>query len=258
MPRMYSDTWNMSLSGGRAGFLIPLLLFFCLNSSGGQAGADPGQMRPAYPESLAQEVQQLVEGRTRESLDPNVLLRLAELYLDMGDDLFSDKAQRIDAYEQGANSAQHALAQGATSAAAHFLYAANAGSAAELKGLMASALMVRDLKAHVSRALELEPNHAPALHMMGMMLEELPWFLGGDSAAALDHLLRAVAVDPNYAHARLDLAKAYLKRRKVSAAKRELEAIVTMTEPRGRYAWTHRYRPEAERLLAELAGNEKK
>jgi hypothetical protein len=258
MPRMYAELWGMSLVGGRAGLLIPLMLSLWLTSLGAQAAADPGQMRPAYPESLAQEVQQLVQGRARESLDPNVLLRLAELYLDMGDDLFSDKAKRIEAYEEGANNAQRALAQGVSSAAAHFLYAANAGSAAQLKGLMASALMVQDLKSHVSRALELEPDHAPALHMMGMMLEELPWFLGGDSAAALDHLLRAVGVDPNYAHARLDLAKAYLKRRKVGAAKRELDAIVTMTEPRGRYAWTHRYRPEAERLLAELASNEKK
>jgi TPR repeat protein len=77
---------------------------------------------------------------------------------------------------------------------------------------MASALTVSELKAHVRRALEMKQDHAPALHMMGMMLEELPWFLGSDREGALNYLKRAVAVDPGYTHARLDLAKAYIKR----------------------------------------------
>jgi hypothetical protein len=52
---------------------------------------------------------------------------------------------------------------------------------------MASALTVSELKAHVRRALELKQDYAPALHMMGMMLEELPWFLGGDREGALTY-----------------------------------------------------------------------
>lgn len=236
-------------------FLLVSLLGF---PGGPDAAAEPAPILPPYPDSLERELAQLVKAGARDSSDPALLLRLADLYLDMGDDLFIDKAERIEAYEEGAKMAQRALMLGATTAQAHFLYAANAGSAAQLKGLMASALMVRDLKTHVARALDLQPDHAPALHMMGMMLEELPWILGGDSAAALDYLRRAVVVDPNYAHARLDLAKAYLKRRKVESAKQELKAVLTMTEPRGRYAWAHRYRPEAERLLTELGSNQEK
>lgn len=117
---------------------------------------------------------------------------------------------------------------------------------------MAAALTVRDLKRHVRRALELQPDHAPALHMMGMMLEELPWIFGGDSTAALQYLQRAVAADPHYAHARFDLAGAYLRAQDRQAARRELRAVIEMEQPRDRYAWISRYLPDAKHLLATL------
>jgi hypothetical protein len=98
---------------------------------------------------------------------------------------------------------------------------------------MASALTIKDLKYHVNRALELQKNHAPSLHMMGMMLEEMPWVMGGDSRAALGYLQRAVAVNPSYTHARLDLAKAYRRRKDVASARRGciiLESSLTPSE----------------------------
>jgi hypothetical protein len=53
-------------------------------------------------------------------------------------------------------------------------------------------------------------------------------------------------------HARLDLAKMYLKRKKPDLAKRELLAIVNADRPRDPYAWAKEYRPEAARLLESL------
>jgi tetratricopeptide (TPR) repeat protein len=205
-----------------------------------------------YPESLRQELQTLLEARAAESKDPQVLVRLAGVYLDMGDNLFNDTASRIQAYEEGAKFAQRALAIRETDAQAHFLYAANLGSAMQLKGAVASAFRVRDLKAHTARAIELQPDYSAALHMMGMLLEELPRILGGDPTAALRHVQRAVAVQPNFAQARLDLAKMYLTRREPEAAKRELRAILTMDRPSDPYAWAQREKPEAERLLRQL------
>jgi len=206
-----------------------------------------------YPESLHQELQLLQDTGATVSADPRVLLMiLSRLYLRMGDDLWTDNSQRIEAYQTGARFAQRALQQDETNALAHFLYAANAGNAAHLQGLTASARVVPDLKAHVRRALELQPGHAPSLHMMGRMLEELPWILGGDSRKALDYLERAVAADPSYAHARLDLAKLYVKRKNFERARRELETLLQLSRPDDPYAWNHRYRPEAEKLLVEL------
>jgi predicted Zn-dependent protease len=208
-----------------------------------------------YPKSLANELNRLLAGGAEESSDPVLLLTLAELYLDMGNDLFVTLPERRSAYEEGAKAAAQALQLHEADTRAHFLYAANLGSAARLKGVVASAWVVKELKAHVSRALELKNDYAPALHMMGMLLEELPWILGGDAAAALHYLQRAVTVKPSYAHARLDLAKAYIKRNNPHSARRELNAIINMEEPTNPYAWRHRNRPEAERLLAEIEGH---
>jgi tetratricopeptide (TPR) repeat protein len=151
--------------------------------------------------------------------------------------------------------AQRALDLQEANADAHYLYAANLGSAAQLKGLTASALIVRELKMHVARALELQKDHAPALHMMGRMLEELPWILGGDAEAALRYLKQAVQADPRYEHARLDLAKAYLKRNDVAAARLELQTLIGST-PAAHHGVASRYQTEGRTLLGSLQEKE--
>ncbi len=204
---------------------------------------------PNYPYSVEEEIKSLVASGAQESEDPVFLTRLAGLYMDAGDDLYTEKRLRLRAYEEGARMAEKALTIQDDDARAHYLYAGNLGNAASLKGVMASALTVRTLKTHVRRALELEPDYAPALHMMGMLLEELPALFGGDSKEALRYLQRAIEVDPTYTHARLNLAKVYLKNENARAAKKELEAILEEKHPRSPYAWTKKHKPEAMKLL---------
>jgi len=186
------------------------------------------------------------------STDPIILTYLAGLYLDLGNEIDQEEDQRIAEYEEGARLAHKALSLKENIPDAHFYYAANLGSAAQLKGLLASLLNLNDLTEHVTRTLELKEDHAPALHMRGMMLEKLPWFLGGDSERALQHLQKAVEVDGYYMHARLNLGKAYLKRQKIDKALQELRFVAHNEPPKSRRPWAQRYRPEAERLLKEL------
>ncbi len=220
----------------------------------GWADAARASEAPGYPDSIEEEIRSLIAAGADQSSDPVFLLRLAELYLDAGDDLYQDKDRRRQAYEDGAKMAWRALELQDLDPQAHYLYAANLGSAANLKGIMASALTVRALKRHVARAIELDPNHAAALHMMGMLLEELPALLGGDSDDAMIYLQRAVEVDPSYTHARLNLAKAYIEREDFVQAEAQLQAILATKEPRNPFAWARRYKPEAQALLKSLAG----
>jgi len=204
-------------------------------------------------QNLEQHLQKLLEENKQHASNPATLVKLADLYLDLGDEAYQDEVKRRAAYEEGARFARQALDLQEQNADAHYLYAANLGSAAQLKGTMASALTVRDLKAHVRRALELNGNHAPALHMMGMMMEELPWLLGGDAEAALTYLKRSVLADPTYIHARLDLAKIYLKRHASDEARRELRVIVEGPQPAALSSGARRYREEALTLLNSLS-----
>ena len=182
--------------------------------------------------------------------DQALLLRLSELYLDLGDEL-TDDVKRREAYEAGADTAKRALELGEDNAQAHYLYAANLGSAAKVTGLMAGAVTVNEIKRHVRRALELRDRHAPSLHMMGMLLEELPWILGGDRKAALEYLEAAVSADSGYLHARLDLAKAYLKRHDGERAARHLRIIVE-AGPRHPEGQARRYVDEGRELLERV------
>jgi hypothetical protein len=203
------------------------------------------------------DLDRLVKARAHESSDPAVLVKLSELYLNVGQEGDTDATRQQAAFDEGARIAKRALDLQEANADAHYLYAANLGSAAQLKGLTASALTVRELKVHVARALELQKDHARALHMMGRMLDELPWMLGGDVKAALGYLKQAVQADPRYEHARLDLAKAYLKRNDVAAARLELQILVEAT-PTPHLGVANRFQTEGRTLLVSLEERERR
>ncbi len=216
-----------------------------------------GALQPAHaaPPSAIDELDRLVKARAQESSDSGVLVNMSKLYLDLGQEGYTDATQRRAAFDEGARIAKRALDLQEANADAHYLYAANLGSAAQLKGRTASALIVRELKMHVTRALELQKDHAPALHMMGRMLDELPWILGGDAEAALRYLKQAVQADPRYEHARLDLAKAYLKRHDVAAARLELHTLLE-SAPASHHGAVSRYQTEGRTLLGSLQKRE--
>jgi tetratricopeptide (TPR) repeat protein len=202
----------------------------------------------AAAETPEQQLQALLPQKGAHASDPAFLLRLSDLYLDVGDEGPQDSAARLAAYEAGAKLAKQAMDLTEANAHAHYLYAANLGSAGQIKGLMASAFTVKEIQRHVKRALELNPRHPAALHMMGRMLDELPWVLGGDATAALDYLQRAVEADPAYLHARMDLAKAYLKRDQTLLARKELTFVLQQPLRPDPSPGERRHRAEAQRL----------
>ena len=232
----------------QCGLLLMVVLLTGARASDSETPGVPAD----YPQSLERDLQAARESLQQNSSDPRLLVKIAAIYLDLGEDLYTEKAQKLAAFEEGARQAKAALELQEADAEAHYFYAANLGSASETKGMAASLLSLDEIKKHVQRALNLQKDHVPSLHMAGMMLEELPQFMGGNKTVALDYLKRAVALAPNYSHARLDLAKMYLQRKDQEAAKRELLAVIKMEHPSDPYPWAHKYRPEAERLLSSL------
>jgi tetratricopeptide (TPR) repeat protein len=209
-----------------------------------------------FPAALERELKSLVLDGTANSNDLNRLLRLASLYLDLGYGVYVDREKKLAAFQEGARIAKKALDIRESSADAHFLYAANLGSAAELEGLVAAALTVQQLKDHAHRCLELDERYAPAHHMLGRMYEELPWFLGGDQSAAGEHLKKAISLDTRYAPARLDLARWYVKHGQNGEAVKELTLVVETPPLIKRWLWERIYRPEAQVLLEQIVTQE--
>ena len=102
-------------------------------------------------------------------------------------------------------------------------------------------------------AIEYSPeDYKQALQMMGGLLMELPWFLGGDEKSAQEYLERAIAADGNFTNARILLAKLYKNQDRIEDAKQQLEAVIHAEHPHYPYAWMRKFKPEAERLLRQL------
>ncbi len=211
--------------------------------------------RNAYLSSLEAHLEELLQAYDTLPETPELCIQLASIYLDAGDELYVDTVRRIEAYQAGSEFAKKALDLDSKQAQAHFLYAANLGHIAQLKGVLVSALLIREIKGHVAQAIHLAPHHAPALHMMGMILDGLPWFLGGNAEEALAFLERAVLADPNYSHARLNLGKIYLKHGRVEDAREQFTLVTKTQSPRGAYAWVQRHNPEALHLLHQLGNH---
>ncbi len=201
---------------------------------------------------LEQELETLLVSGAEESGDLDQLIRLASIYLDLGYGMYVEPKRKLAAFQEGSRVAYKAVERAETSPEAHFLYAANLGSAAELQGLVTAAFTIREIKYHVNRVLELDNTYVPAHHMLGRLYEELPWFLGGDQEKAEKHLKKAVALDFRYAPARLDLARWYLKNQRNREARKELTFIIETPPIKKRWIWERIHRPQALQLLKGL------
>lgn len=217
-------------------------------------GADELSHQSLSPDSAQKELEHLLSTGMAESQDPMKLQQLASLYLDLGYALYIDQKEKLNSFQEGARLAKKAIELDETSARAHFLYAANLGSATELKGVMQGALAIQELKEHVYRTLELDERFAPAHHMLGRMYEELPWFLGGDQEAAGMHLKKAVALDKHYVPGHLDLGRWYLKQGYHTEAKQEFTWVVETAPQEKIWIWERVQRPQAKNLLQQLQG----
>jgi len=217
---------------------------------------DEGFTDDETPLALEQELQVLVSSGADQSDDPVQLLHLASMYLDLGYGEYVDPEKKLASFQEGARLTKKALEQQESSVDAHFLYAANLGKAVQLQGLVAGALSLQTLKNHVNRVLELDEEHAPAHHILGRIYEELPWFLGGDSEAAGEHLKKAISLDAYYAPARLDLGKWYLEHGRSQEAAKEFISVIKTLPLKKRWIWERIHRPQAQFLLRQIRVSE--
>jgi len=177
-----------------------------------------------------------------------------------------DEAQRKALFAKAEGYARRAVAASPDDADAHFALARALGRAALSMGKRDRVKYAGDVRTHALKALELNPRHPGALHVMGvwnaevMRLSGLERFfaknlLGGkvfDSAnwnEAVSYMECAVAAEPDRITHRLDLGRIYADVGNKAKAREQYEWVVRAT-PR-EYNDAH-YKLEAERALASL------
>src|SRR5437762_6965151 len=208
-----------------------------------------------FPESSRQALALYEQAAAMEPRDPMPWIRAARVCLALGD-AKTDNA--LAWYERGERAADRALALKEDSADAHFYLAANRGNAVNLKPFWkVSPGILADLEQHLARALALDARHAPALHMMGMLLERAPgalrMLLVGKKEQAEDYLARAAAAGPNYAYIQWSLAQFYVEKGRSAEAQAQARKVVAMRTPIDHRRWAGEFRPAPDALLKKLS-----
>ena len=177
-----------------------------------------------------------------------------------------DEAQRKALFAKAEEYGRRALAANATDAESHFVLARAIGRNALSMGKRDRVKYAGEVRAHALEALKLQPNHAGALHVMGVWHAEVRRLsgverffaknlLGGkvfDTATwndAVSFLEKAVAAEPDRITHRLDLARVYADVGNKAKAREQYEWVVRAT-PRD-FNDAH-YKREAEEALRSL------
>jgi tetratricopeptide (TPR) repeat protein len=120
------------------------------------------------------------------------------------------------------------------------------------RGVLNSLFMVSGLKKAFNRTLELDSGYATAWDALGVLYYELPGFAGGSLARSEECFKRGLAVDPNYALIRLDLAKVYVKQKRWAEARAELARLFAIERPTYPADFEKDDKPEARELLEQI------
>ena len=152
---------------------------------------------------------------------------------------------RDSLYIRAERYARQAVRADSLGAEGHFLLARAIGQTALTKGTKERIRLASEVRKEALRAIELNPLHDGAYHVLGrwnaeiMRLSGLSRFLArqflGASVfslaswdGAITNLERAVEIDPRRIVHRLDLAGVYVDRKRYDDARRELEALDTL------------------------------
>ena len=117
------------------------------------------------------------------------------------------------------------------SAISYFFRALCRGKQGEIQGIWSSLGIIEPFKEDMKKALELDPiiqNGGPN-RALGKLYLELPFFLGGSTSQAIDHLKESVRLGPDHAENHLGLAEAYYSKNNFTAARKSLSTLQRLT-----------------------------
>jgi tetratricopeptide (TPR) repeat protein len=184
--------------------------------------------------------------------DVPTLLTLARAWFLIGEERAKTEEARVAAYERARDVARRATELAPRDPDAHLWYAITLGSWSQEKGLLRSALALRNLRKEVDTVLELDPRNIEAHIMAGSIARELPLLLGGDRKEAEEHFKTARRLDSRLTGARLELAQLYINMGRYAEAHQELQAVLAEKAPTDRPRWTLREVPRARQMLESI------
>jgi tetratricopeptide (TPR) repeat protein len=141
------------------------------------------------------------------------------------------------------------------SAISYFFRALCRGKQGEMQGIWSSLGIIEPFEEDMKKALEFDPtiqNGGPN-RALGKLYLELPFFLGGSTNQAIDHLKEAVRLGPDHAENHLGLAEAYYSKNNFTAARKSLFTLLRLTNNVADDEDLLKFRTKGQELMNKMA-----
>ncbi len=183
-----------------------------------------------------------MEALALEPLNDEILWRVSRCYIDIGEHLTTatdkDKDYQLETYEKALEYANRAIAANPRGSMGYTRRAIATGRIALFRGMWESISLLKQTRADLQTALELDPSNSVAYYVMGRThakVSEKPkilrWPLGLSWASleeAVENYERAITLRPDFIMYRLDCARAYYELDEYEKARDHLKVIETL------------------------------
>lgn len=234
-------------------FLV-LALFACISPARGQLAHDQDELLHQYEAVIV-----------ADTSNYEALWRAAAIAVELGE-FDPDAHQRDELFKQATQYARRAVTANPRDAEGHFQLARALGRKALTLGVRARAKYAVEVREEALAALASNPQHAGALHVVGLwhqnvmqlgklqrtaakLLLGAKVFGKASWAEAQRNLEQAAAIEPNRIAHRLDLGRLYAARKQYDRAREQLQWV--LAAPAVDYNDPH-YKREAEVALGRL------
>jgi tetratricopeptide (TPR) repeat protein len=154
------------------------------------------------------------------------------LSAELANELANYRPKPLSILEEGKKYAEQAVEINADSARAYFWLAALQGRIGQERGIINSLFMVKPMRDSLERAIELDPQYAPAYDVMAQLYMQAPgWPVSiGDEEKALEYRRKSVRLAPNNYRYQWRLYENCYKLDKLEEAQTALEKVISLTE----------------------------
>jgi tetratricopeptide (TPR) repeat protein len=182
------------------------------------------------------------------------MVMLSFVHFLYGDVRATTTEDKLAAYDRGREIGKRAVELAPRNPEAHVWYGINTGRWGLTKGVMRSLFLLPTVRQEVDATLALDPKNLRALALSGNVFLEVPGLFGGDRDKAEEQFRKALAIDPHFTVARVDLARVLIAKGRYADARQELQRVIDERAPNSIADWTVKDLPRARQLLASIKG----
>ena len=179
---------------------------------------------------------------------------ISEIYYWTGE--YTDADDKLFNFEQGVDWGKKGVEANENSLEANFWLAVNYGNFGQEKGIMKSLELVKPIKMHCERVLEIDESYfyGGPWRVLGRLYHKAPGFPFsiGDSKKAVEYLEKAVEFGPKFYLNHLFIAELYQSLRNKDKAKEHLEWIINAPLNKNHEKEDEGYKRDADMLLKKL------